>query len=123
LEPSLSAASRNRSPFAPRIFRSHPPSPGRASAQPEERKDEHDHDDQTDEINQTIHFVVNDTARARDSALASAGAELKLANGVVVRIKASSDALIAYVKASDADEAIKLAAAERGISDPTRYRG
>jgi hypothetical protein len=26
---------------------------------------------------------------------------------------------IGYVKASDADEAIKLAAAERGMSDPT----
>jgi hypothetical protein len=37
----------------------------------------------------------------------------------VVRIKPSPTVLIGYVKAADAYEAIKLAAAERGISDPT----
>ena len=37
----------------------------------------------------------------------------------VVRIKSSPAAIIGYFKAANADEAIKLAAAERGISDST----
>jgi hypothetical protein len=41
----------------------------------------------------------------------------------VVRIKSSPAAIIGYFKAANADDAIKLAIAEREISDPSRNPG